>query len=329
MSYKVGMFDKSYEHIGQRLDALGLDIEVTTFDRDGRFAIGGKRMAADEVDIDYLWLSSHINSDGFRDAAFKTVLACRSVGVLQTFNAGLDHPFYKTLSDKGTRICNSSAQGVAIAEYVMAQVLAVMQPIAEQRALQAAKQWKSTPFREISETRWLIVGFGPIGQEIAKRVTAFGASTTVIRRSPQSSDCVDTVGTMADLQRLLPAADIVVLACALNEQTRGFAGAEFFAAVKPGAILVNVARGGLVDDTALLGALDSGRVATAILDVFRQEPLAIENPLWTHKSVRITSHTSFFGSGVRARWDRLFLDNISRFASGQPLAGLVSPKDVG
>lgn len=328
MPFTIAMYDKSYDYIGKRLDGLGLDLKVCTFGKDGMFLVDGVKVAPRDVAVDYVWLSTHLNADNFRDEAFAIVLGCKSVGVLQTFNAGLDHPFYKKLSDKGTRICNSSAQGVAIAEYVMAQVLAVLQPIELQRALQAKKQWQITPFREVSQTSWLIIGFGPIGQEVAKRVKAFGASIAVVRRAPQASPLADQVGTMADLKSLLPAADIVVLACSLNDETRGFADAAFFATLKPGAILVNIARGALIDDAAMLAALDNGPLATVILDVFHQEPLPADNPLWSHAKVRLTSHMSFAGSGGRSRWDQLFLDNITRYAGGEALAQEVNPKDI-
>jgi phosphoglycerate dehydrogenase-like enzyme len=272
-----------------------------------------------------MWLTSHLNADGFRDRAFDLVLDCKSIGVLQTFNAGLDHPFYKKLAAKGTRICNSSAQGVAISEYVMAQVLGVFQPIELQRSLQAKKEWQITPFRELSQTTWLIIGFGPIGQEIAKRVKAFGAGTLVVRRTAQASPLADQVGTAKDLAQFLPKADVIVLACPLNDETRGMAGKSFFTAIKPSSVLVNIARGGLIDDAALLAALDAGKLATAILDVFHQEPLPETHAFWSHPRVRLTSHTSFSGSGVRSRWDQLFLDNIVRFVKGQPLTQVVDP----
>jgi phosphoglycerate dehydrogenase-like enzyme len=328
MPHTVAMYDKSLAHIRPRLDALGLDLTVHTFDRDGMFLIDGARVPPRDVAIDYLWLSAHLTIDGLRDMAFDTALACKSIGVLQTFNAGLDHPFYSQLSQKGTRICNSSAQGVAISEYVLAQVLAVLQPIEAQRALQAKKEWKNTPFREISQTRWLIVGFGPIGQEIAKRVKAFGANVSVVRRTPTPSPLADAVAATGDLTRLLPDADVIVLACPLNSETRGMADAAFFATVKTGAIIVNIARGALIDDAALIAALDSGRIGTAVLDVFHEEPLPASNPFWAHPKVRLTSHTSFAGSGVRNRWDALFLDNIARFAKGAALTQEVNPKDI-
>ena len=328
MPVKVAMYDKSFEHIGKRLGALGLDINVCTFSKDGHYTVDGSKVAPSEMAVDYMWLTSHLNLDNFRDPGFELCLATKSIKVLQTFNAGLDHPFYRKLSDKGTRICNSSAQGVAIAEYSIGQVMAVLQPIELQRDLQRRKEWKLTPFREISQTRWLIVGFGPIGQEIAKRVKAFGAAVDVIRRSPQASPHADRVGATADLAPFARDADVIVLACPLNAETRGMAGTTFFGGIKQGAILVNIARGGLIDDAAMLAALDSGRLATAVLDVFHKEPLPLDNPLWAHAKVRLTSHTSFSGNGSRGRWDQLFLDALPRYLKGEPLPFEVPPRDI-
>ena len=328
MPVTVAMYDKSHEHIGKRLDALGLDVEVHTFGKDGLYVVNGRKVAPADMAVDYMWLTSHLNLDNYRDKAFELCLATRSIKVLQTFNAGLDHPFYKKISDKGVRICNSSAQGVAIAEYTLGQVMAVLQPIELQRDLQRQKEWKVTPFREISQTHWLIVGFGPIGQEIAKRVKAFGASVDVVRRSPQESPYVDRMGRTADLPAFTREADVIVIACPLNADTRGMVDAHFFGNVKQGAILVNIARGGLIDDAALIAALDSGRLATAILDVFHQEPLPLDNPFWEHPKVRLTSHTSFSGNGSRGRWDQLFLDTLPRFVRGEPLPLEVNPRDI-
>ncbi|MGD9805140.1 MAG: D-2-hydroxyacid dehydrogenase [Hyphomicrobiaceae bacterium] len=321
------MYDKALARIGERLRALNLDLDIATFDKTGHVTMGGKSLPPQEVSVDYVWLSSDMNIDRFQDGGFALSLALRSAKVLQTFNAGLDHPFYKQLAAKGTRISNSSAQAVAISEYVFGQLLAVFQPIEEQRRLQASHTWKITPYREIAGTTWLIVGYGPIGQEIAKRVKAFGARTIVVRRSPATSELVDQAGTLADLPKLAPEADVVVLACPLNIETRGFADKEFFASLKPGATLVNIARGALIDDAAMIVSLDEGRLATAILDVFHEEPMPEDNPLWSHPKVRLTSHTSFAGSGVRGRWDELFLENIGRYARGEPLLNEFNPRD--
>ncbi len=327
MTVTIGMYAKSHANIAPRLNALGLDIKVRTFDQSSQFDVDGTKVKPSDMTLDYMWLSSAINVDNFQAGAFELCLACKSISVLQTFNAGLDHPFYKQLSAKGTRICNSSAQAVAISEFVFGQVLSVLQPIEQQRKLQAGKEWKITPYREISGQHWLIVGFGPIGREIAKRAKAFGATTTIVRRSMVASENADGVGTLNDLVEFGASADVVVLACPLNAQTKGVVNQAFFDRVKPGAILVNIARGAVIDDTAMLAALDKQQLGTAILDVFKEEPLPVSDPIWSHPKVRMTSHTSFAGSGVRGRWDALFLDNIARFVRGEPLANEFNPAD--
>jgi phosphoglycerate dehydrogenase-like enzyme len=325
MPFTVAMYDKSFDHIGERLEALALDLQILTFDSDGQLRDNGVAVSAAETEIDYAWLSFHFKADGAEETGFDLMLSCKSIGVLQTFNAGLDHPFYKKISDKGTRICNSSAQAVGISEYVLAQVMSVIHPIEDQRKLQAEKNWLKTPFRELSRTNWLIVGFGPIGKEIAKRVKPFGASLSVIRRTPGAVDNVDKVGTLADMDALVSDADIIVLACPLNDQTRGFANDRFFSMVKQNAVLVNIARGPLIDDAAMISSLDKGQLATAILDVFDEEPLPTDNPLWSHPKVHLTAHTSFAGEGVYERWDQLFLDNIACFVKGKALVNEVDP----
>ena len=321
------MHHGSYDAIRDRLDALALDLEIATFSDASNYLLNGETVPADEMEVDYLWLRTDINADG-RDTVFGNVLRTKRVGVLQTFNAGLDHPFYADLAAKGTRICNSSAQGVAIAEFVFAQVLSVLQPIAEQRRMQADRDWRITPYREISQTHWLILGHGPIGQALAKRLKAFEADVSVIRRTAAPTENADRVGAASDLHGFLLDADIVVLACPLNDQTRGLADSAFFRAMKPGAILVNIARGPLIDDAALLKGLDEGTPSVAILDVFHTEPLPDDDPLWSHPNVRLTPHTSFAGDGGQGRWDRLFLDNIARFAAGEPLGQEVDPAAI-
>ena len=320
----LGLHHTSYEAIRERLVALGLDLEIATFSDASTYTLNDRKIAAEEIEIDYLWLRTDINEDG-RDTVFNNVLKAKRIGVLQTFNAGLDHPFYAELSGKGTRICNSSAQGVAIAEFVFGQVLSVLQPIEEQRQMQVDRNWRMTPYREISQTHWLVLGHGPIGQALTKRLKAFEADVSVIRRTAVPTEHADRVGAVSDLQTFLPDADIVVIACPLNDQTRGMADASFFRAMKPGAILVNIARGPLVDDAALIKGLGEGTPSTAILDVFHTEPLPDDDPLWTHPKVRMTPHTSFAGNGSQGRWDQLFLDNIARFVADKPLGQEVDP----
>ena len=328
MTITVAIYDRAHEDLGDALPALGLDLDVLVFDKDGKLYDDGKEIDPAETEVDYFWLSALINRDQAGKAAFDLVVRTKKIGVLQTFNAGLDDPVYRTIRDKGIRVCNSSAQAMAISEYIFGQVLSLYQPLNEQRDLQAAKTWKITPFKEIWRTNWLIVGYGPIGQEVARKAKAFGAATSVVRRSPQTNELVDRAGTLDEVGEFARDADVIVLACPLNSDTKGLANAEFFAQAKEGAIILNIGRGLLIDDAALTAALDSGRLSHAVLDVFHTEPLPADDPLWEHPKVHITSHTSFAGSGGPVRWRELFLDNLPRFVRGEELVNEVRPEDI-
>ena len=328
MTKTVALYAPAYETYRAEIDALGLDIAILTFGPDGKLHRDGAEIAPEETAVDYVWLSNFISRDRAQEPVFDLLLRMKSIDVIQTFNAGLDHPFYGKIKPKGTRVCNSSAQAMAISEYLVGQVLNIFQPFEQQRQLQSDKTWQITPFREIWRTNWLIVGYGPIGQETARKVKAFGASTTVIRRSPETGELVDRAGTLDQIGDFVGEADVIVLACPLNAQTRGFANADFFAKVKKGAILLNIGRGLLIDDAALMAALDEGRLETAVLDVFHTEPLPEDDPLWTHPKVRMTSHTSFAGGGGATRWKELFLDNLPRYVRGEALLNEVHPDDI-
>lgn len=332
MAVKVGMYERGNEAIGARLSALcreqGLALEVLTFDAEGMFDIAGTKVPPAAVDLDYLWLSPEISADKIQAPAFELAATLRAVRVVQTFNAGLDHPAYKRIAARGITICNSSAQAVAISEFCFAHTLAHYHPLQKRAELQATRTWATTRFREIARTNWLVIGYGPIGRALAKRAKAFEAHVTVLRRSPETNADVDRAGTLADLAGMAADADVIVVACPLNEQTRGAFGAEVFARTKPDALLINIARGPVVQTAALIEALDRDRLGAAVLDVNDTEPLPREDPLWAHPKVQITCHTSFAGSGGVARWHQLFLDNIVRFAKGEPLENVVAPSDV-
>ncbi len=328
MTKTVALYAPAYEAFRGEVDALGLDISVLTFDAEGKLYNGGTEVKPEETSIDYVWLSNFISRDKAQRPVFGLMERIKSIDVLQTFNAGLDDPVYGRIKQKGTRVCNSSAQAMAISEYLVGQVLNIYQPFQQQQQIQASKKWAITPFREIWRTNWLIVGYGPIGRETARKVKAFGASTTVIRRSPETNELVDQAATLATIGDHVGEADVIVLACPLNAETQGFANKEFFAKVKKGAILLNIGRGLLIDDAALMAALDEGRLETAVLDVFHTEPLPVDDPLWSHPKVRMTCHTSFAGGGGALRWKELFLDNLPRYVRGEAQMNEVHPNDI-
>ena len=319
MTVDILLHQAAHERVRDRLTELNLPIRLLVLDDKGAYSHQGQPVTLDTCAPEVAWLSLDMAASGLFNATLDAILAQPAMKWVQTFNAGLDNPRYKEFAAAGIRVSKSSAQAVAISEYTFAHILSLFQPLQVRRQAQTATEWRRTPFREIWRTTWLVIGFGNIGEEIARRARAFDARVLAVRRSGMPSDLASEMGTMADLPKFLPQADIVVLACALNAETRHMADADFFRHLKSGAVLVNVARGGLIDDTALIAALDRGAVATAVLDVFDPEPLPATNPYWTHPKVELTAHTSFAGNGTKIRGDELFLANLPRYIAGEAL----------
>src|SRR6185436_11482323 len=306
---------KRVEH---QLAATGLKLDLVIIDEHGIWR-GDQKIEAKTAAPDIAWVSVDVFITRQMPLFFEAILSAGTTRWMQTFNAGLDLPVFKDVLAKGIRLSNSDAQAVPIAEYVVANAFAELHPIAAHRVAQAQRKWKSVFFREISQTSWLIIGYGHIGQEVARRVKPFGARVIGVRRNTAPHEFADKVATLADVPALLPEADVVVLSCALNDQTRDLANDTFFQAMKKDSILINIARGGVVDENALLSALARNAPRVAILDVFKQEPLPETSPLWTHPQIRATAHTSAAGSGTIPRGDQLFLNNLKRYAAGEPL----------
>ena len=163
------------------------------------------------------------------------------------------------------------------------------------------REWRKHEFREVLGTVWLVIGLGTIGVGGCGAARAFGAHVIGARRTPRGDEPVDELVAPEQLQEALSRADVVVLAVPATQDTVGMVDAQFLAHMRPGSVLVNVARGSLVDEGALLVALDRGVPEAALLDVTATEPLPPESPLWTHPRVVLTPHTSALGEGRHAR----------------------------
>jgi phosphoglycerate dehydrogenase-like enzyme len=245
---------------------------------------------------------------------------------VQIGSAGVDDPFYRRLYERGVKLSSSDAQAVAVAEFVIGSVFSRWYPNQSYHDAQARRAWGRIPFREVSESQWLIVGYGRIGGEIARRLIPFDVQLTAVRRTPVPSEEHCRMAVLADLPKLLPHADVVVLANALTDEAIDMADAAFFGRMKQGSFFVNVGRGASVGEQALLHALDSGCLSCAILDVFKEEPLPTASPLWAHPRVRLTTHTAAAGTGTRSRADRQFIANLRRFMANEPLISEVSAR---
>jgi phosphoglycerate dehydrogenase-like enzyme len=163
---------------------------------------------------------------------------------------------------------------------------------------------------------------------VAQRARAFGARITGVRRNPAADPAAHAIAPPEAVAALLPESDVVVLSVPLTPGTRRMVDEAFVAAMKPRSMLVNVGRGGLVDEPALLAGLDRGVPEHALLDVFAAEPLPADSPFWDHPRVTLTPHASGISEGQAARNDGIFIENLGRYVRGEPLLHEASPADV-
>ena len=251
---------------------------------------------------------------------------------LHTASAGVDHvltPEVLAQAESGALALTDSgpAFGPAISEWVLMTMLAAARHLPEQQENQRDRSWQAVKGqRELYGATVGIVGLGPIGRAVAERAKAFGMRVIGLRRMMQPVDSVDDVLTgPGGLETLLAASDYVVLAAALTGETKHLIGAEQFAWMKPDAWLINIARGGMVDEAALIQALQSCQIAGAALDVFAAEPLPPDSPLWGMQNVLISPHNSGgWTPGLRARQLAIFVENLRRFAAGEVLENVVN-----
>jgi phosphoglycerate dehydrogenase-like enzyme len=204
--------------------------------------------------------------------------------------------------------------------------------------LQRERTWQPLEGTELRDVTVGIVGLGSIGRAVGALATAFGCRVVATRRRPEEGSAargdeelsfgeamLDRVGGPETLPALLAESDFVVLAAPLTPETENMIDADTLAAMKPGSWLINVARGRLVDERALLRALRDGPLGGAILDTFRDEPLQPSSPFYDLPNVIVTPHTSWSSARVLDRSVELFCDNLRKFAAGERLLNVVDP----
>jgi phosphoglycerate dehydrogenase-like enzyme len=280
------------------------------------------------------WLSSE---------AFDRLLArAPRLTWVHSASAGVERALTPAARDRGVVITN--ARGVfsrPIAEYVVMMILAVSRRLPQLLELQRERTWQPLEGAELRDVTVGIVGLGSIGRSVATLAGAFGCRIIATRRRTEVGSAAATpdpeedatIGDVAldrvlgpeGLPELLAESDFVVLAAPLTPETEGMIDAAALAAMKPGAWLINVARGRLVDERALLRALRDGPIGGAVLDTFAEEPLPPESPFYELPNAIVTPHTSWSSGRVLDRSVGLFCENLRRFAAGAPLLNVVDP----
>lgn len=251
----------------------------------------------------------------------------RAAGQLQWLHvptAGVDRPVFQEVLRRGVRVTTSSgANAEAVAHTALMGVLLLARGGLQWMQSQRAHRWEplrgSRAPRDLAGQTAIVVGHGPIGQRIAQLLEALGLHVHKLRRAPAAEDAARDVHGYTALPILAPAAQWLVIACPLTPLTRHLVDADVLRALPRGACIVNVDRGGVLDEAALREALASGHVAGAHLDVFEHEPLAVDSPFWDLPNVLVTPHNAGSSQQYHERSVRMFLDNLPRWQRGEPL----------
>ncbi len=245
---------------------------------------------------------------------------------IHTISAGVDG-LGGSLSQRPDIVLTNSVgvTAIPIAEFVVGCLLQHCKRYPEILAAQRAGRWESLALRELGDLRVVIVGLGAIGEEVAARLAPFGCHLSAIRRHPEDPGrgVVRDVRGPDQLAGACDGADALVLAVPLTSDTRAMVGAEVLSRLQPGACVINIARGALIDELALLEGLALGRPGAAYLDAFEEEPLPGSSPLWSAQGVFVSPHISWSSPNFTRRSCELFGDQLRRFRTGEPLINQV------
>lgn len=285
-----------------------------------RFWDGGPDFPADPADCAF-YVVPYMKGP---EVSVRPLPKMTSVRAVQTLTAGIDQmeTGLKYLAP-GVQLCN--AKGVheaSTAELALALVLASLRSIPRFVEGQRQEDWRSGFYPALADKSVLIVGYGSIGSAIEDRLAPFECARVArVARSARATER-GPVHPLTELPALLPEADVVILSTPLTDTSRGLVSADFLARMKDGALLVNVARGAVVDTEALLAELASGRIVAA-LDVTDPEPLPSGHPLWHAPGVLISPHVGGSTSAFLPRAKRLIAAQLSRYTAGEPLENVV------
>ncbi|MFN9180160.1 MAG: D-2-hydroxyacid dehydrogenase [Dolichospermum sp.] len=240
-------------------------------------------------------------------------------------NAGVNHILTPKYLQRDLILTNGAGvHGIPIAEFVITYLLAYCKQLPSLYQLHNEHNWqRDLPIQELFDKTLLIIGAGGIGQEIAVRAQAFGMRIFGSCRHPEPLPNLYKVVVENEWKQLLPESEFVVIAAPLTLETKGMIDMETLGLFRPDSYLINIARGAIVDESALTTALEKGWIAGAALDTVFTEPLPAESPLWTLPNVFITPHCSGNSPRVKERTIALFLENFTRYRQGQQLRNVV------
>ncbi|WP_318617957.1 NAD(P)-dependent oxidoreductase [Sporosarcina sp. YIM B06819] len=231
---------------------------------------------------------------------------------IQLTSAGLDRVPLDYIKDQGIKLFNAKGvYSVPMAEWVVLKILEIYKNSREFYEAQREHKWeKQRDLFELTNKTAAIIGFGDVGAEVAKRLKAFDVNIVGVGRSIKESQYVDEFYLIDQLYDVLKKSDIVILTLPLTKETTHLINVKKIATMKDKSVLINVSRGGVIDEMALKGALQKDKFLGVALDVFENEPLPWESPLWNYKRVIVTPHNSFVSDKVNEKLFRLTMQNL-------------------
>jgi phosphoglycerate dehydrogenase-like enzyme len=308
--------DTFWDEAGDRIVATDPTVEIVRL-------VGEERVIASDLDR---ITAACFSSDAYPDRLHSFLGVCINAPRLRwlhTSFAGTDHPVFDTFLSRGVTVTNGiGVSAPSIASTVMLYLLALSRDLPRWTREQDARHWEPRRFNDLAGMHLGIIGMGAIGSEVARLAAAFEMEVVGVRRRPRGDEPCTTWST-EELPQLLGWADAIVLCAPLTDDTRGMFDADALAAMRQGAWLINVGRGEVVDEEALVDALASGHLGGAALDVFPVEPLPNSSPLWSMPNVIITPHSSGITFRSYRRSIELFLDNFDRYTRGDTMRNVV------
>lgn len=301
------------EEVEAILREAGLSATIVVLGADGEFE-------GDPNGIEVVYFSLSVTNHEAAMASLLGLFKEPDLKWMQGPGAGIDNPIWQTLLSRGVRLTNASGiHSEPIAQYIFTYVLHWERNVARHQAQQRERHWEIIRSGDLGEKTLGIVGYGGIGQAAARIGKAFGMRVLGTRRTPIDDPMLDRFVPLDSLRTLLSESHYVVLCMPFNDQTRGMIGVGELAAMREDAVLINVARGGVVDETALIDVLRVGGIRGASLDVVSQEPLPEESPLWTLENCVLTPHDAGYSPLGDERLSALFLENLGHFVRGETM----------
>ena len=285
-----------------------------------RFLPQGEALGDHVSDVDIIY--GHIGAGDLAKA--------ESLRWVQVASAGVEGMMYPAFKASDVILTNSRRMhGSQIAEHAFALLLSLTRRIITQYEFMQDKRWEKAPCIELAGMTMGILGLGGIGRAIAARAKAFEFNVIAVDPEPiEKPESVSELGKLDWLSEFMAKSNVVVVCCPITPETHKLLSHEEFNQMEDGSYLVNISRGKVVDEDALLAALRSGKLAGAGLDVTYTEPCPPESPLWTEPNVILTAHTAGGSQHIQARTMQLFIDNLHRYVKGEPLIN-VADKEKG